>query len=229
MVIAIIILLAALLLPALKQSRNTARGLVCRSNERQVGLACFTWGQDNRDVVMNDRPFFCSSSYPYGYFLLVDRYLDGDWPEVATTVPYINWRAYKKSGTKVLFCPSFVASPYQSPAYPLNTDGQGFNCTADITYQYGMNGYFSNGGTGVCPAISWWRPPLPAKDFKMPDATLWLADQEGWLEVLALPYPALRHANATNVLFVDGHVQPLTQSQFTPDYTAYPWYFTTGY
>ncbi|OPZ26974.1 MAG: putative major pilin subunit [Lentisphaerae bacterium ADurb.BinA184] len=45
-VIAIIAILAALLLPALNQSREMARRAACMSNLRQHGLAAFTYGDD---------------------------------------------------------------------------------------------------------------------------------------------------------------------------------------
>ncbi len=46
-VIAIISILAALLTPALKSARDTARGTVCASNLKQLGLAIISYSQDN--------------------------------------------------------------------------------------------------------------------------------------------------------------------------------------
>ncbi|HBC87336.1 MAG TPA: hypothetical protein DCZ94_10305 [Lentisphaeria bacterium] len=45
-VIAIIAILAALLLPALKSAKDAAKGAVCRSNLRQLGLAMFTYADN---------------------------------------------------------------------------------------------------------------------------------------------------------------------------------------
>ncbi len=51
-VISIITLLIAVLLPALRTAREAAQESICRSNQRQVGLASLSYGQDNADVVL---------------------------------------------------------------------------------------------------------------------------------------------------------------------------------
>jgi len=50
-VIAIIALLVGLLLPALKKARDAARGLVCKSTERQFGVAFYSYGIDWKDYI----------------------------------------------------------------------------------------------------------------------------------------------------------------------------------
>jgi prepilin-type N-terminal cleavage/methylation domain-containing protein/prepilin-type processing-associated H-X9-DG protein len=56
-VIGIIALLAGLLLPALRATRERGRATACLSNLRQVGIALQVWVQDhgNRMPMMNDR------------------------------------------------------------------------------------------------------------------------------------------------------------------------------
>ncbi|MEQ9460328.1 MAG: prepilin-type N-terminal cleavage/methylation domain-containing protein [Phycisphaeraceae bacterium] len=49
-VISIIALLIGILLPALGAARNTARGMSCLSNQRQIGIALFGWTLDNKDL-----------------------------------------------------------------------------------------------------------------------------------------------------------------------------------
>ena len=50
-VIAIIGILAALLLPALRNARETAKSIKCASFEKQIALAAFSYGSDNGDYI----------------------------------------------------------------------------------------------------------------------------------------------------------------------------------
>ena len=65
-VIAIIALLAALLLPSLKQARETAKLAVCKSNLKQIGLSGIIYAADNdefyfyREALLNT-----TAGFPY--------------------------------------------------------------------------------------------------------------------------------------------------------------------
>ena len=58
-VIAIIAILAGLLLPALARSQESARGVVCFSNGRQMGLAAQLYTPDNRGHMPSFRNWLC--------------------------------------------------------------------------------------------------------------------------------------------------------------------------
>ena len=69
-VIAIIAVLAALLLPALERARDSAQGVGCQGNVRQVGLAHLLYNNDFEwyvaCCVRNNRgPFWEQRLYPY--------------------------------------------------------------------------------------------------------------------------------------------------------------------
>ncbi|MBQ7208506.1 MAG: DUF1559 domain-containing protein [Lentisphaeria bacterium] len=54
-VIAIIAILAAMLMPALQQARETARGANCRSNLKQIGLQMNLYRDENKGFLMRAR------------------------------------------------------------------------------------------------------------------------------------------------------------------------------
>jgi prepilin-type N-terminal cleavage/methylation domain-containing protein/prepilin-type processing-associated H-X9-DG protein len=72
-VISIIALLIGILLPALGAARNTARGMSCLSNQRQIGIALFGWTLDNKDLYP---PSFIAGHSDYS--VMIAGYFGGD-------------------------------------------------------------------------------------------------------------------------------------------------------
>ena len=78
-VISIITLLIALLLPALRQARDSARALTCLSNLRQIGMSVLMYADDSHgDFPMADQ-LEGINNYPdtFGYFYPLRTYLSG--------------------------------------------------------------------------------------------------------------------------------------------------------
>ncbi len=113
-VIAIISILAGLLLPALKKTRDTARTMSCYSNQKQIGIAQTQYMGDNTGHLLKYvcKPGITPGSWDYLLF------------------PYLNIKNYRVKGPTVFFC---RADP-QGPIYPvLNLS------TRSYAYNYYLN------------------------------------------------------------------------------------------
>jgi prepilin-type N-terminal cleavage/methylation domain-containing protein/prepilin-type processing-associated H-X9-DG protein len=118
-VIAIIGILAALILPALARSKQTAKRINCISNLRQMCVAAQVYVDEN------------SSSYPIAYYRATENGVDHFYSWDLTTVmgptnsviPGLLWQT--QGGMKIQQCPSFAgnANWYSDPytGYNYNT------------------------------------------------------------------------------------------------------------
>lgn len=66
-VIAIIAIIAAMLLPVLTSSKETALGAACLSNTRQLGIATETYCDENQDYFPQVTPWWTAGPYPNKY------------------------------------------------------------------------------------------------------------------------------------------------------------------
>jgi prepilin-type N-terminal cleavage/methylation domain-containing protein len=99
-VIAIIAILAALLLPALVNTKERARRVACKSNLRQFVLAVHMYGNENRDRIPTALPDDQSSA-AYEYTPVIPR------TTRATLIKYAG-------SQKMLECPS-LGKPFNTP------------------------------------------------------------------------------------------------------------------
>ncbi len=80
-VIAIIGILTSILIPSLENSRYYTKSAVCKSNQRQLGIAFMSYSNEHNSYMLpgNSGPnsFQCRHIKGASYRLLVDHFLDG--------------------------------------------------------------------------------------------------------------------------------------------------------
>ncbi len=221
-VIAIIALLISILVPALGAARQQGKNAVCRSNEHQLGLAIGYYVQDNRDCMPFIRP---KKIYPNDPNRV--EYPFRQYDQIFNFWPYLkDMRIYKCPSVKddngaqtnepvggtginqydsfytMLASDDYFLNAYQQNWWPglnINQYVQGADQRVMPLYtEYWSNDWYKlatdyqgrpvpavNGG-----ALS--KIPVPAYTVAMTDA-VWWTDH-------------LRHADATNIVFLDAHV-----------------------
>jgi prepilin-type processing-associated H-X9-DG protein/prepilin-type N-terminal cleavage/methylation domain-containing protein len=199
--IAVIAILAAVILPALSQSKQSAWRAQCTSNLRQLGMATEMYWDDNKGNSF--RYIFGTTNYGQIYwFGWIGPGTEGQRPfdlSLGALHPYIN-------GSLVRICPSLN---YALAQFKLKADG--------IVYSYGYNLYLSAAST---------KPPVVAGKISHPTDTALFADAaqvndfqapaspanpmlEEWYYVdtdTSYPNGHFRHNQKANVVFADGHV-----------------------
>lgn len=212
-VVAIIAILAAMLLPALRNAREKAKGSVCASNLLQLYKAVCLYGDDHNGYTI-----------PYYYSTSGGTYR---WPELLQVLGYVpmginesNFDPNRKP-SGIFVCPS--APMEWVGGYWSNTDPGIGGPVAWYGSTYGLNRFLSYANTNgpSDPSYVWeqfMRLATPAEIYLVGDAH-WGSMFATTLPAALYVNPAFRHAKVANMLFCDGHVEPLLSNR----YTKPPW------
>jgi len=214
-VIAIIAILAALLLPALGNARDRAKGIYCVGNLKQVGSIYMFYASDYNDWTVRGRQLTnngASTGNPWFYQLAV--------------LGYLNHSQYSdaRKSTSIFVCPKDKRPVYDpadggSPkiSYGTNTSiTQGANgiVTDDASYNrdyhrrfVDMNKTVKKASQAVLMADCWVLYSNNKKDYilRMGNGSS-VTSTSGWFGDNPPAYISLRHNNnSTGALFCDGH------------------------
>ncbi|MFA6480905.1 MAG: prepilin-type N-terminal cleavage/methylation domain-containing protein [Victivallaceae bacterium] len=183
-VIAIISILAAMLLPALKVAKEKANSSVCINNLKQIGFGLSAYLDDNRE--------YFPAPYSWFYGMLSSPYLPLDRPSEA---PYIGYYYRDKSG--ILLCPS--------DSKPGVAD-QGANSCHLLVNSYGHN-YGGMEGVAGGGRMSSIRSPSTLLMLADSGAGA-LGNGTGLITPYVTSYPvASWHSKGSNVIFGDYSVR----------------------
>jgi prepilin-type N-terminal cleavage/methylation domain-containing protein/prepilin-type processing-associated H-X9-DG protein len=250
-VMAIIVILASLIFPAIQVMRETARTTECTSNLRQVTLAWISYQDNNKGSMMpvttwKDDPTITTNNpktYWFGTIMPAGSYTDPE-TNAASTTDKLDFDSgflmpYLESSEDIFKCPAFDARSLGQLRYGKMMTGFAYNA--------------SNLGPG--PKINYTPPswtgvydpnqPISYKysSVKQTSRTVVFADsvqvfdnygamtdpvlRENWyLDAPSTGNPTVhfRHrGDAANVAFADGHVETLKYVK--PLATNYPSYF----
>lgn len=210
-VVAIIGILSALLLPALNQSRQSARRAECAGNLRQLGMATqLYWDEYSGNCFQWLSPSTNGDGHLYWFgWLQSDATAEGRRTfdlSAGVLFPYLN-------GSDVRLCPALYATPAQ-----IKLKGD------DVIFSYGYNKSLSPAGNNPSPVsvnkikqpadLALFADAAQINDFQdpaSPDSPMleewyYLDVNTNFAGANYYPNGHFRHAQKANVVFCDGHV-----------------------
>jgi prepilin-type processing-associated H-X9-DG protein/prepilin-type N-terminal cleavage/methylation domain-containing protein len=214
-VISIVGLLAAVLLPALKQARECARAAACASNLRQIGLATQMYVDDYGRYFT----YYTTQGADRLWYFGLESPFNPNGPPGTRPIDLTKAKLhpYLQAIHGVEVCPSYN---YYSPVWR-----QKFN---QITYGYGFNLYgLVTNNVGKTPSdirdpshIICFADTAQVNTFQTPASSSHPMLEEWYYVSHKTTEPAdvhFRHNGRANVLFCDGHVDSMSMAPGTLD------------
>jgi len=216
-VIAIIAVLASMLLPALSKARTSAKRVGCQSNQRQIGLACRMYVDDNNDHWF----YYGNAGQQKNLFYWHIQLMDGEYVKAKIWNSY--YRRIPTCCTEVVsdaywndLAESNIAPFMINSILPSGYAGGGSLQSYSLQCAYGTDGIIQSNirdsakfAIAACPELkvkynSSWHMLLRDKQFTC------IANPGDSSTYRLLGSDV--HGGACNILFADGHVAVYTPS-----------------
>ncbi|NLX20120.1 MAG: prepilin-type N-terminal cleavage/methylation domain-containing protein [Phycisphaerae bacterium] len=227
-VVAIIAVLVAMLLPAVQSARESARGVLCDTHQRQLVLALFQWAEDYSGYMICDRippRYGADGRYGGGVY---EKTWNGNWVRTwsctwvgANPTVEGNYLPLPVSGgdvsiptSSVLSCPSY-GTVEEFPPVP---GGTWYEYNPHYGWNAGGLGIFED-STGKCSFRRLSRVTNPDQTIGFADSTYGYILHARWMGL----WPNFRHRGGANVGWLDGHVSWVRHSELVDDLSYYLW------
>jgi len=236
-VIAIIAILAAMLLPALSKAREQARLSSCTNNFKQVSLMLMMYSMDNEDILLPYRTGGNVQTFCNNRGLVTDESVSWLWlirGEISATH---NWEKVTALGAGEAYIPTAMRKVFKCPSAT-------YNVSMLSAVHYGMFREYTGGEynlAGSKDKIAVMIGKMTA--VKSPSAKAYLCETKRYLdadtfasrndtgegESLGGSYycsingkavSRYRHRGKTNLSFVDGHLETLTENKLKAENTT---------
>jgi prepilin-type processing-associated H-X9-DG protein/prepilin-type N-terminal cleavage/methylation domain-containing protein len=203
-VIAIIAILASMLLPALNQAKARARGIQCRSNLKQIGLAVISYAGDYKGLTP---PIAADTA---NYF----------WPHSLKEGGYIPNTPVVYGKKTFLNCPGYqVGTSIGSQYYAMVNDAGAVGSSGCWKIFDNKISYIYDGSFAVVPRSNQYSPSqfiLIGDSARLSGESQWYTASPYYISYAASSrLMHTRHMNKANTLFADGHVDGSGRSELT--------------
>ena len=177
-VIAIIMVLAALLLPAVQRGLLKGRQTQCLNNLRQIGIGFQSWAQEHGDR------YPMQLTYRNGGSLEANRLNLRGFPEISFAARHFQVLSNELSSSKILVC----------PADKNRTVARSFAQLGSTNFSYWVNSKATFGNSSQMLSGDW-------------NVTSINVGTNKEQSIIRVQFDGMLHQNRGNILFADGHVE----------------------
>ena len=189
-VIAVVLILVALLFPALVRAKEKAKALKCLGNVKQWTYALHTYVDDNEEYF----PYEGNTADPIDAGLNVDGWFNTVARHAAQPALkdlYASGLIPLNGHNSIFICPGSTKPPSAPPSM------------SDPFFNYGFNNRLDPNGPDR----------FKRQQVSLPSDTVMFTENQGQPPYSSQQSPA-RHLNRANLGFVDGHVEPIARKDY---------------